>query len=125
MSDVTNNYGVGNYSAVDNSDSSSNSDFNNKVLSYIKNHKSINSLNQLLPEIKGLSHNGQLSMQTITNALLYADETLRNECNDSTIDSTARLVDKLTLQLLSVNMLVNNMTNKFISFQNEDDTDFL
>lgn len=99
-----------------------NINFNDLVLEHIKNNKPDGTLEQLLIEMKKLSPEATVTMQSLNSALLYSDASLRTD--PDYINYTTDILDQRTNQLLGLNMLTNIMLNNIsrIYDKNEDST---
>ena len=85
--------------------------FEQQVQQYIEQNQPDGSLDELLSRLKAMS-DSPLSLQQLTNALLYADTALRS--NPDFQSYTDSVLDKHTSQLCSVNMLYNRQLNDFL-----------
>lgn len=99
-----------------------NINFNDLVLEHIKNNKPDGTLEQLLIEMKKLSPEATVTIQSLNAALLYSDASLRTD--PDYINYTTDILDNRTNQLLGLNMLTNIMLNNMsrIYDKNEDST---
>jgi hypothetical protein len=96
----------------------SGSSFNEKVLEFFKQNQPEGSLNDVFAKLKALAEPGEkISMQQLNSAMLIADGKLRQD--DEYKAYTDSTLDKMTTQMLGVNMLYNNMMYK--SFTKTDD----
>ena len=96
----------------------SGSSFNDKVLEFFKQNQPEGSLNDVFAKLKALAEPGEkISMQQLNSAMLIADGKLRQD--DAYKAYTDSTLDKMTTQMLGVNMLYNNMMYK--SFTKTDD----
>lgn len=96
----------------------SGSSFNEKVLEFFKQNQPEGSLNDVFAKLKALAEPGEkISMQQLNSAMLIADGKLRQD--DDYKAYTDSTLDKMTTQMLGVNMLYNNMMYK--SFTKTDD----
>ncbi|WP_393949818.1 type III secretion system protein [Kluyvera intermedia] len=96
----------------------SGSSFNDKVLEFFKQNQPEGSLNDVFAKLKALAEPGEkISMQQLNSAMLIADGKLRQD--DDYKAYTDSTLDKMTTQMLGVNMLYNNMMYK--SFTKTDD----
>lgn len=95
-----------------------NHNFNNLVLEHIKKNKPEGTLEQLLNEMKELSPDATVTMQSLNSALLYSDASLRTDPDYN--DYTTEILDNRTNQLLVLNMLTDAMLNKMSLFYDED-----
>ena len=86
---------------------SSHESFNDKVLHYFQQNKPDNKLSDMMDQMRALSPGKKIFMYQLNEALLYSDAHLRN--TDEYKDYANKVLDKRTLQLLSLNMLFNNM----------------
>jgi len=93
-------------------------DFNNLVLTHIKNNQPDGTLLQLLNEMKGFSPEIPVTMQKLNSALLYSDTILRSDLDY--INYTNEILDKRTSQVLGLTMFINVMLNN-ISHQYDED----
>ncbi|MEZ2603593.1 type III secretion system protein [Kluyvera intermedia] len=105
-------------SVMNDEEGTSGSSFNDKVLEFFKQNQPEGSLNDVFAKLKALAEPGEkISMQQLNSAMLIADGKLRTDDNyKAYTDST---LDKMTTQMLGVNMLYNNMMYK--SFTKTDD----
>ena len=106
------------YNSAPDKETATDSNFNDKVLDYIKQNQPEGSLNDLIAQLKQLADPGEkISMQQLNSAILIADGTLRKEEEyKSYTDST---LDRMTTQMLGINIFYNNMLYK--SLNNSDD----
>ncbi|NEG59869.1 hypothetical protein [Pantoea agglomerans] len=95
-----------------------NDDFTSVVYKYISENKPSTSLNELLEKMKNLMPDQTLTMQKLTNALIYSDTILRN--TDEFKSYTNEVLDKYTCQLYGINMLMNNMVTDTLFAEPED-----
>ena len=93
--------------------------FDDLVLQYFQNKKPEGSLNDILADIKALAPDKKLSLQELNTAVLIADGEMRND--EAYKDYTDSTLDKLTSQLLGVNMFYNTMLYKGFT-KNDDDS---
>lgn len=98
----------------------SSTDFNELVLSYIKEKQPEGSLNDLLRDMKALSPDTPRTMDQLATALQYSDTVLRND--ESYAEYTESVLDKQTSQLLGVKTFMKSMTDNFENLyqRNED-----
>lgn len=106
------------YSSASDEDSATGGSFNDKVLAFFKQNQPEGSLNEVIARLKKLAEPGEkVSMQQLNSAILIADGTLRKDNEYKTYtDST---LDRMTTQMLGVNMFYNTMLYK--SFTKTDD----
>ena len=105
-------------SVMNDEEGTSGSSFNDKVLEFFKQNQPEGSLNDVFAKLKALAEPGEkISMQQLNSAMLIADGKLRQD--DDYKAYTDSTLDKMTTQMLGVNMLYNNMMYK--SFTKTDD----
>ena len=105
-------------SVMNDEEGTSGSSFNDKVLEFFKQNQPEGSLNDVFAKLKALAEPGEkISMQQLNSAMLIADGTLRKD--DDYKAYTDSTLDKMTTQMLGVNMFYNNMMYK--SFTKTDD----
>ncbi|MBA4823734.1 type III secretion system protein [Pantoea ananatis] len=106
------------YSNTSDEQNTTDGSFNDKVLDFFKQNQPEGSLNEVIAQLKKLAVPGEkISMQQLNSAILIADGTLRKDEEYKTYtDST---LDRMTTQMLGVNMFYNNMLYK--SFTKTDD----
>lgn len=95
-------------------------DFNELVLSYIKEKQPAGSLNDLLHDMKALSPDTPRTIDQLATALQYSDTILRNDKDYA--DYTGSVLDKQTSQLLGVKTFMKSMTDNIENLyqRNED-----
>lgn len=96
------------------------SNFNDLVLTYIKNNKPDGTLDQLLEKMKSFSPNEPATMKKLNAALLNADLMLRSTPEYE--DYTMAVLDKNTCQIACINMLNNTLINKMIDVDEDDES---
>lgn len=101
--------------------STSEENFDDKVLHFIEKNKPQGSLQDLMVQMRGLSPDKSISLHQLNKALLYTNSHLRSAIE--TKDYTHTVLDKHTTQLLGLNMLYNDMLYKNFS-SSDDDTSF-
>ncbi|CCG86216.1 hypothetical protein [Erwinia piriflorinigrans] len=104
-----------------NLDETSELNFDNRVLQFIRENRPEGTLNDLITKLKSLDPDNAYSLQQLNKALLYTDTTLRGDPNFR--DYTKDTLDKNTSQMLGVNMMVNSMMMKWISSPDDKDDD--
>ncbi|RAU35146.1 type III secretion system protein [Enterobacter sp. ECC-175] len=106
------------YSSASDEENATGSSFNDKVLDFFKQNQPEGTLNDVIDQLKQLAEPGEkISMQELNSAILIADGILRKDEEYKTYtDST---LDRMTTQMLGVNMFYNNMLYK--SFTKTDD----
>lgn len=97
--------------------------FDDQVLQFIRDNKPEGTLTELINKIKSLDPDNTYSLQQLNKALLYTDATLR--LDPSYEAYTKDTLDKNTTQLLGVNMLFNNMMNSIFFPSDDKDEDSL
>lgn len=95
-----------------------NINFNDLVLEHIKKNKPDGTLEQLLTEMKSLSPEARVTMQSLNSALLYSDASLRTD--PDYVNYTTDILDNRTNQLLGLNMLTNIMLNNMSRLYDEN-----
>lgn len=106
------------YSSASDEENSACSSFNDMVLDYFKQSQPEDSLKEVIAQLKKLANPSEkISMQQLNLAILIADGTLRKDEEYKVYtDST---LDRMTTQMLGVNMFYNNMLCN--SFNKTDD----
>ena len=106
-------------SVMNDEEGTSGSSFNDKVLEFFKQNQPEGSLNDVFAKLKALAEPGEkISMQQLNSAMLIADGKLRTDDNyKAYTDST---LDKMTTQMLGVNMLYDNMMYKSFTKTHDD-----
>lgn len=109
-------------SSAPDEDNTTDSSFNDKVLDFFKQNQPEGSLSEVIAQLKKLAETDEkISMQQLNSAILIADSTLRKDDEYKTYtDST---LDRMTTQMLGMNMFYNNMLYK--SFSKTDDDTYL
>lgn len=109
-------------SSAPDEDNTTDSSFNDKVLDFFKQNQPEGSLSEVIAQLKKLAETDEkISMQQLNSAILIADGTLRKDDEYKTYtDST---LDRMTTQMLGMNMFYNNMLYK--SFSKTDDDTYL
>lgn len=107
------------YSSAPDEENATGSSFNDKVLDFFKHNQPEGSLNEVIAQLKKLAKPGEkISMQQLNLAILIADGTLRKDDEYKTYtDST---LDRMTTQILGVNMFYSNMLYKSFTKTDND-----
>lgn len=105
-------------STYDKDGESSDERFEIKVLHYFQQNKPEGMLSDMMDKMRALSPDKNVSMQKLSEALLYSDSHLRNSGEYK--DYANNVLDKRTSQLLGVNFLFNVMMYKSFTESDSD-----
>lgn len=96
-------------------------DFNQRVLDYIRKNRPEGNLQSLFDALKKLYPGHNPGMGELTSALTFADSTLRLEADPDIHRYTHDTLDALTTQGLGVNSFYNSIMNDIFFPQEENE----